>query len=106
MSLSALVSFWLCISFVDIETGLMKIHYLKNMVVDPNGQISVSYVDASGKTIATALAGITPPNMHSLSSNNAGDIYARSVVWYNPVNDVSEAIKDIVRLAGWTLSNG
>ena len=32
MSLSALVSFWLCISFVDIETGLMKIHYLKNMV--------------------------------------------------------------------------
>lgn len=26
---STLVSFWLCISLVDIEAGLMKIHYLK-----------------------------------------------------------------------------
>ena len=32
-------------------------HYKKNMVVDPNGQVSVSYTDGSGKTIATALAG-------------------------------------------------
>jgi RHS repeat-associated protein len=47
-------------------------HYLKNMVVDPNGQISVSYMDASGKTIATALAGATPPAVHSLPSNGAG----------------------------------
>jgi RHS repeat-associated protein len=45
-------------------------HYLKNMVVNPNGQISVTYVNASGKTIATALAGITPPNLEALSSNN------------------------------------
>lgn len=45
-------------------------HYLKNMVVDPNGQISVSYVNASGKTVATALAGITPPNVEPLASNN------------------------------------
>jgi hypothetical protein len=47
-------------------------HYLKNMVMDPNGQISVSYQDASGKTIATALAGATPANVHSLPSNGAG----------------------------------
>ena len=47
-------------------------HYLKNMVVDPNGQVSVSYMDASGKTIATALAGATPPNVHSLPSNGVG----------------------------------
>lgn len=45
-------------------------HYLKNMVVDPNGQISVSYVNARGKTVATALAGITPPNVEGISSNN------------------------------------
>src|SRR5690606_35335825 len=45
-------------------------HYLKNMVVDPNGQISVSYVNASGKTIATALAGLTPNNVEALNSNN------------------------------------
>ncbi|MBS1738304.1 MAG: hypothetical protein JSS98_17110, partial [Bacteroidetes bacterium] len=49
-------------------------HYLKNMVVDPNGQISVSYVDAGGKTVATALAGETPLNMHSLPSNTQGAV--------------------------------
>ena len=47
-------------------------HYLKNMVMDANGQISVSYMDAGGKTIATALAGQTPVNVHSLPSNGAG----------------------------------
>jgi RHS repeat-associated protein len=52
------------------EAGIAS-HYLKNMVVDPNGQISVSYMDASGKTVATALAGLTPPHLHSLPSNNA-----------------------------------
>jgi RHS repeat-associated protein len=43
-------------------------HYLKNMVVDPNGQASVSYVDANGKTIATALAGKAPGNLDELPS--------------------------------------
>ncbi len=32
-------------------------HYIKNMVVDPNGQASVTYIDANGKTVATALSG-------------------------------------------------
>ena len=44
-------------------------HYLKNMVVDPNGQVSVSYVNAGGKTIATALAGAAPVNLHALPSS-------------------------------------
>lgn len=44
-------------------------HYLKNMVVDPNGQISVSYLNASGKPIATALAGAVPTNHHALPSS-------------------------------------
>jgi len=43
-------------------------HYLKNMVIDPNGQISVSYVNAGGKTVATALAGAVPANLHALPS--------------------------------------
>jgi hypothetical protein len=43
-------------------------HYLKNMVVDPNGQISVSYIDANGKTIATSLAGEPPATVDPLSS--------------------------------------
>lgn len=32
-------------------------HYFKNMVQDANGQMSVSYVDMHGHTVATALAG-------------------------------------------------
>jgi len=32
-------------------------HYSKNMVKDANGQLSVSYVDMHGRTVATALAG-------------------------------------------------
>ncbi|HLP39530.1 RHS repeat-associated core domain-containing protein [Lacibacter sp.] len=46
-------------------------HYLKNLVIDPNGQVSVSYVDAAGKTIATALAGIAPGNTDPLASSTA-----------------------------------
>jgi len=46
-------------------------HYLKNMVMDPNRQISVSYIDANGKTVATALAGIAPGNVDQLSSATA-----------------------------------
>ncbi|MBT2563802.1 AHH domain-containing protein [Pedobacter sp. ISL-68] len=46
-------------------------HYLKNMVVDPNGQISISYLNAGGKTVATALAGRTPDNVDGLASKPA-----------------------------------
>lgn len=45
-------------------------HYLKNMVQDANGQLSVSYINASGKTIATALAGAKPNNLEALASNS------------------------------------
>jgi len=38
-------------------------HYFKNMVKDANGQMSVSYVDMHGRTIATALAGDAPTGM-------------------------------------------
>jgi hypothetical protein len=43
-------------------------HYQKNMVIDANGQISISYIDMAGKTIATALAGSPPQNLSKLSS--------------------------------------
>ncbi len=44
------------------------LRYKKNAVVDANGQVSVSYLNPEGKTIATALAGITPTNLDALSS--------------------------------------
>ena len=45
-------------------------HYLKNMVIDPNGQIAVNYVNATGKIVATAIAGGTSPNLHALPSSS------------------------------------
>ncbi len=43
-------------------------HYKKNLVVDPNGQVSVSYLDQEGRTIATALAGSPPAQLEALDS--------------------------------------
>ncbi len=44
-----------------------KSHYFKNMVKDANGQMSVSYTDMHGRTIATALAGEAPGNLLALN---------------------------------------
>lgn len=41
-------------------------HYSKNMVQDANGQLSVSYVDMHGRTVATALAGAPTPGIDSV----------------------------------------
>lgn len=50
-------------------------HYLKNMVLDPNGQVSVNYLDAHGRIIATALAGKKPDNLYAIpSAENPGAI--------------------------------
>ncbi|MFY0256456.1 hypothetical protein ACDQ55_21180, partial [Chitinophaga sp. 30R24] len=47
-------------------------HYLKNMVVDPNGEVSISYVNDEGKTVATALTGTNPDtSLLALSSRPA-----------------------------------
>lgn len=50
-------------------------HYLKNMVIDANGQASVSYVNASGKTVATALAGAASasPSLDPLASSSLSE---------------------------------
>ena len=47
-----------------------KTHYFKNMVKDANGQMSVSYTDMHGRTIATALAGDAPGNLLALNIND------------------------------------
>lgn len=44
-------------------------HYFKNMVQDPNGQMSVSYVDMHGRTVATALAGASPSKLNTINNN-------------------------------------
>jgi RHS repeat-associated protein len=41
-------------------------HYKKNVVVDPNGQVSISYLDQEGHVIATALSGNAPDNVSGI----------------------------------------
>lgn len=49
------------------EVGYAR-HYKKNMVVDPNGQVSISYLDQEGRVVATALSGTKPGNVSALNS--------------------------------------
>ncbi len=44
------------------EVGWAK-HYNISMMVDANGQVHITYTDAAGRTIATALAGDAPSNL-------------------------------------------
>lgn len=44
-------------------------HYKKNAVRDPNGQVSVSYLDMTDKVIATALVGPNPENLLGIPSS-------------------------------------
>ncbi|HTF04670.1 MAG TPA: hypothetical protein VK826_11630, partial [Bacteroidia bacterium] len=43
-------------------------HYKKTMVVDPNNQASVAYMDQEGRVVATALTGAVPENLLALDS--------------------------------------
>ncbi len=46
-----------------------KSRYKKNMVVDPNGQVSITYIDPQGRTIATALVGDNPTALEIVADN-------------------------------------
>lgn len=51
-----------------LDVGLEK-NYRKNVSVDPNGQVTVTYMDAAGRVIATALAGTAPENLEVLDTD-------------------------------------
>ena len=59
-------------------------HYQKNMVVDANGQVAVSYVDLDGKTIASALAGLSPANLKPLDSYASNALNANLLTTNTP----------------------
>ena len=44
------------------------LRYQKNAIMDPNRQVSITYINPEGKTIATALAGKTPDNLDALDN--------------------------------------
>ena len=56
-------------------------HYKKNMVLDPNRQLSISYIDPQGRTIATALAGSSAVNLEGLDNEDgeAEDIFGNKL---------------------------
>jgi RHS repeat-associated protein len=56
------------------EVGYNK-HYKKNMVIDANGQVSISYIDQEGRTIATALTGQGPSNLSNLKGASGNVLY-------------------------------
>jgi RHS repeat-associated protein len=49
------------------EMGIAN-HYKKNAVIDPNGQVSISYTDQHGRVVATALTGGVPGMVDSLAN--------------------------------------
>ncbi|WP_435261221.1 RHS repeat-associated core domain-containing protein [Tenacibaculum sp. nBUS_03] len=69
--------------FGDINVGDVK-HYKKNTVIDPNGQASVSYIDAQGRTIATALQGNSPEALTALED----EVDAKGVLHETLTSDV------------------
>ena len=64
-------------------------HYKKQMVLDANGQISVSYVDMQGKVVATALAGEQPENMDRLSSSGVSETFTEDLFGKKTPTDIS-----------------
>jgi RHS repeat-associated protein len=66
--------------------------YQKNLVIDPNGQSSISYVDLDGKTIATALAGNSPKNLDPLPSNSTMPINVNLLAEADMVNEQEHSV--------------
>jgi RHS repeat-associated protein len=67
-------------------------HYIKNMTLDANGQVNVTYYDAHGRTIATALAGNKPDNLFALpSAEDPGAITQVTKQLVNPENTTRDA---------------
>ncbi|WP_341903540.1 RHS repeat-associated core domain-containing protein [Fluviicola taffensis] len=69
-------------------------HYQKNMVVDPNGQVSVSYLDQEGRVIATSLAGEEHGNLVALPSAGTSaplsvDLFAKDANGNSTANKLS-----------------
>lgn len=58
------------LSLFGVEVG-NYVHYKKNMVIDPNGQVSISYMNPAGQVIATSLAGRSPDNVIALPGDTA-----------------------------------
>ncbi|MGZ4041854.1 MAG: DUF6443 domain-containing protein, partial [Bacteroidia bacterium] len=77
------------------------LHYKKNIVIDANGQASMTYLDMEGRTIATSLAGeidtnrLSPLSSYSASVNLTADLFnknSRGVSGLNKINSEGNAV--------------
>lgn len=75
------------------EVGYAE-HYQKNMVVDPNGQVSVSYLDQEGRVVATSLAGENPENMQALESSNSSALLTEAMIWTDALGVVQNNVRN------------
>ena len=74
--------------------------YKKNVVVDPNGQVSISYLDPQGRTIATALTGETPANLSQLDGALSGDLKVDLLSDNTPyASGINGVLNDGIRLS-------
>jgi len=83
-------------------------HYKKNIVIDANGQASVSYLDQEGRTVATALAGDAPKDANNVtilapldSEGNAKktltiDLFAKNALGVSTLNAANIPLDAIV----------
>ncbi|MBT0813062.1 hypothetical protein KIH41_17370 [Litoribacter ruber] len=76
-------------------------HYKKEVVVDPNGQASISYQDQENRTIATALAGEVPANTAPLPSftameQNGWDVQSVNLTSRNRLEGNSKQIQNTI----------
>lgn len=75
-------------------------HYRKNFVVDANGQVSTAYVDMAGRTVATALVGVSPENVLQLDGvgveNVKDDILTNLEVSDNTIRHRHSIVNSIV----------
>jgi RHS repeat-associated protein len=66
--------------------------YQKNAVIDPNGQVSVTYLNPEGKTIATSLAGDKPTNLVALSSYKEPEEIEVSLISKNEIDQIHKTL--------------
>jgi RHS repeat-associated protein len=76
-------------------------HYSQKAVMDANGQLSVSYLDLSGKVIASFLTGANTTNLDDLSGVGAGEVTDN----FNSLNELSSTEEALIVDAKYFVSS-
>lgn len=69
-------------------------YYKKNLVIDANGQVSVSYIDMAGRVVATSLAGEVPGNVQALKTEDGSQDLADAMKETLTVNVIGSSTQE------------